>query len=542
MLRIPSVHFLSFSIPLFWLLISKPALADGYWSIWTHTSFEGSDDKLEQCTSGGDLKCRSSVVPGIYSFNDDRVRIEQWSGDDPCGGGSGGGYASKGGAWDQDNESCGRKDEPDQCEAMAGNPINFLTGNKTQTESDFASSINPLFKFERTYNSLYIYSLSVNGGSPSFQNFRNWRNNLSESIRVVASATPNRLEVFRPSGVSIDFEKNVSTGSWESYSDVEERVEEYQDGSGDTFFRLIDSSDSIEIYDSVGELQSISDRHGNEITVTNQVISSTETKTTITDGQTGNTIQLIRSKSWPDQILEMIDPSGASYLYEYDSNYRLSAVVYPDDDSDPNNNPKRIYHYNESAHIDGSNSFLTALTGITDEEGNRYATWKYNSDGAAYYSEHGASGSGIDQVTIDYTYINDFIDPRVTVSNALGHETTYHYTLINGAKRITSVDGHATPSGMCVATSKDTSFDSNGFKNEITDREGNVTSYTRDYLGRELTRTEAAGTASERMITTEWHSELNVPVKVTTPEDVTVYTYDSKGRLLSKQVTLVTSP
>jgi YD repeat-containing protein len=69
-----------------------------------------------------------------------------------------------------------------------------------------------------------------------------------------------------------------------------------------------------------------------------------------------------------------------------------------------------------------------------------------------------------------------------------------------------------------------------------TDWQGNVTSYTRDSRGLELSRTEANGTPEARTITTEWHSNYRLPVKITEPGKITEYTYDAQGRQLSRTV------
>ena len=54
-------------------------------------------------------------------------------------------------------------------------------------------------------------------------------------------------------------------------------------------------------------------------------------------------------------------------------------MVYPDADADPLNNPKRIYHYEDT-------NFPNHLTGITDANGERYATFAYGVDGKAIES------------------------------------------------------------------------------------------------------------------------------------------------------------
>lgn len=179
-----------------------------------------------------------------------------------------------------------------------------------------------------------------------------------------------------------------------------------------------------------------------------------------------------------------------------------------------------------------------ALTGISDDQNGRLETYAYDAGGRAISSE---LAGGAERVEVSYGGPRwDF--SSVTVKNPLGKETTYHIEEVGpaGERRVTAIDGHA--SNNCEAASRDIVYDTNGAIISKTDWEGNVTTYTRDNLGRELTRTEAAGTPSARTITTEWHPTLNLPVRVTAPGSVTHYSYDSAGHLLSKQVVPVANP
>ncbi len=91
-----------------------------------------------------------------------------------------------------------------------------------------------------------------------------------------------------------------------------------------------------------------------------------------------------------DHIISIIDGQGVRYGYEYDINDNLTAVIYPDTDADPNNNPKRIYHYENA-------SFPNHITGITNANGERYATFAYNSNGQAIESALAPTTNSIGQ-------------------------------------------------------------------------------------------------------------------------------------------------
>lgn len=216
-----------------------------------------------------------------------------------------------------------------------------------------------------------------------------------------------------------------------------------------------------------------------------------------------------------------LQTAGIEISYSYDDDNRLTSVSYPD-------GATRKYHYNEAAHT--SNTDLPyALTGISDVDttGNetRYDTYSYDAQGRAVSSQH---AGGADLTALTYN-----TDGTTTVTNALGKQSTYHFNVIHGVYKITQVEGH--PSQGCAGANKFYTYDANGFMLSKTDWNGNITTYSRDAKGRELSRTEASGTAQARTITTVWHSDFRLPTKVTEPGKITDYTYDAQSRLLSTQ-------
>ncbi|KQJ47662.1 RHS repeat protein, partial [Pseudomonas aeruginosa] len=69
------------------------------------------------------------------------------------------------------------------------------------------------------------------------------------------------------------------------------------------------------------------------------------------------------------------------------------------------------------------------------------------------------------------------------------------------------------------------------------DNNGNLTTYQYNARGLETSRTEAAGTAQARTITTDWHPTLFLPVQVSEPGRITRYQYDAEGRKTGETVT-----
>jgi len=179
----------------------------------------------------------------------------------------------------------------------------------------------------------------------------------------------------------------------------------------------------------------------------------------------------------------------------------------------------RRYYYDD---LRGRN----LLTGITDERGQRYATWSYDAEGRAISSEH---AGGADRVEVTY---ND--DGSSTVTNELGKKATYRFQTIQGIKRITAIEGE--PSPNCPSSNSTFTYDDRGLLKTKTDNKGIVTTYDYNDRGLEVTRTEASGTAQARTVTTEWHPSLYLPLAVTEPDRITRYQYDAQGRQLSRTV------
>jgi hypothetical protein len=217
-----------------------------------------------------------------------------------------------------------------------------------------------------------------------------------------------------------------------------------------------------------------------------------------------------------DTAGKMVQASGGGYSvkYHYDTTDKLIKVT-------KNANQERIYHYE-------NNSFPHALTGITDENGKRYATWVYDAKGRAISSEH---AGGIDKTQLDFTFLDDATAPRVKVTNPLGKESIYYYKSFFGQRKITKIEG--LPSENCAAANKAYTYYDNGSLKTKTDWQGRVTEYIRDDKGREIERIEAKGTPEARTIKTEYHPTLNLKTKVTEPKTTTLWEYFDNGQLKS---------
>ena len=176
----------------------------------------------------------------------------------------------------------------------------------------------------------------------------------------------------------------------------------------------------------------------------------------------------------------------------------------------------------ETYHYEHARRYL--VTRVTDANGDDSHVWAYNSNGRAISS---ARANGADSYSVTY----DDANGKRTVTNALGKSAVYHFDHLDGRYQTIKIEGQA--SANCAAADVDYGYDANGLIDEITDGEGNITTYVKNARGLETSRTEASGTAEARTTTTTWHSSRNLPTQVAGPKLTTDYTYGTDAELLS---------
>ena len=387
-----------------------------------------------------------------------------------------------------------------------GNPVFIGSGNKQQRESDYQSDT---IRFIRTYNSDAPNTATTESIG------KQWRHTYDRFISAPSHATDVSGSVYalRQNGDTNHFvlENGVVTEA----TMTSDRLELTATG-----WSYITSNNETELYGIDGRLLTITTLSGR---TQNLTYDNTGRLTEVSD-DTGRTLTFTYDSE--NRIATMADLDGKLYSYAYDAFGKLTDVTYPDDTlADLTDNPKRLYHYEQTIY-----PLITPLTGITDENDNRYATWSYDGQGRAISSEH---AGGADLTTFTYN-----ADGSTTVTNALGKQTTYHFEDIHGYRYVASVEGHQT--SYCAGANKAYSYDANGNISSKTDWNGVTTTYSYDMdRNLELTRTAAVGTPQERTITTEWHPDYRLPLKVTEPGKITEYSYDAQGRKLSSKVSSV---
>lgn len=363
----------------------------------------------------------------------------------------------------------------------AGNPINFAMGNKVQEEEDYRSATEgyPL-RLVRRFNSADGY----------------WRHNYATRLKIEAT----RLMLFFPDGGAMPFARSGSTITPEP----DELGSLMQVGSG---WLYVAGDNTRYEFNADGRLVKQSEPYG----LYHSLVYGAAGLVTVTDSF-GNSLSFTEDAHL--QPLAFTAP-GVSIAYTYDGTARLLTVA----KTTGTETGTRTYHYENP-------TYPRFLTGITDERGVRYATFTYDSLGRAISSTH-AAGADLTQVAYN-------ADGTATVTNPLGKEAIYHFTVINGVKRITQIEGE--PSPNCPASNSTYTYDARGQLTRQTDANGNVTQYAYNARGLRVLYTQAVGTAEQRTTRTAWHPTLPFPMQITEPDRIRAYTRDAHGRVLTRTI------
>ena len=212
----------------------------------------------------------------------------------------------------------------------------------------------------------------------------------------------------------------------------------------------------------------------------------------------------------------MTDSANGNYIFAYDTSGNLASITSPD-------MKVRQFVYNEAAHTQNT-ALPNSLTGIIDENGARFATFEYDTQGRAVSTEH---AGGAQKYMLEYTSPG----AATTVTDALGVARTYGLTTLLGVVKGTGITGAACPTCGPAAQS----HDANGNVSSRTDWNGNRTNYAYD-LARNLetSRTEGltsagATTPQTRTINTAWHPTFRLPTQIAEPLRITTNVYDPDG-------------
>lgn len=295
-----------------------------------------------------------------------------------------------------------------------------------------------------------------------------------------------------------------------------------------------------EIYSLSGRLTRLTVASGKTLTF----IYDAESLVAIEDSD-GKVLQFSYSGTGPERRINQItDTTGRHIAVAYDSAGNLSTLTWQDGKT-------RQFLYENS-------SFPWALTGVTDENNSRYATFGYDSAGRAISTEY-TGGVGRFSVVYDQAPTVSVVDDYNATSGVLSRTRAWNIpanpviTNPNGETSAIGVVGQfgmpevasmSQPSGSgSAAASKNMTRDANGNITSQDDFNGKRICYSYDSRNLQtvivdgLPNTATCSTflvpgaplpAGSRKISKQWHSEWSLETKIARPGSITTSVYNGK--------------
>lgn len=323
-----------------------------------------------------------------------------------------------------------------QCPSCPGSrhPVYPATGEKQCAEADFTFAGQT---FTRYYRSL-----------------RQFRNNASFAVAWSHSYAERFLTTTND---HIDEEGNYEgytliSGNRYRAANSPDRIAEKVNAGGISW-RLRMPDGEVREFDTGGYLIAIRNPNDplNDVVI---AYNADKAMSTVTDAQGG----ALRFEYADNQLQRIVLPDGTEVAYYYDANLNLTAVTYP-------GGATKHYHYNEPG-LAGDVDQHHHLTGITSEDGQRFASFGYDARGRVTSSR--VLGTPNELTTVSYP-----TEDSAVIQTAEGDSRAYSiepgtYRRILGAADSTGTQGQTFVQGRL-----DTS----------TDKRGVVTryEYTADY-------------------------------------------------------------
>jgi YD repeat-containing protein len=343
-----------------------------------------------------------------------------------------------------------------QCASCAGsrNPVYPATGEKQRAEADFDFAGQT---FTRYYRSIRQFR-----NNPSFA--VGWSHTWSD--RIIGGGA-----------VATPYAHIDESGSYDSYTSLggiryrsqnaPDRVLERTNANGVLYtLRLPDGE--VRLFGTDGDLIAVRNPHDplNDVTI---AYTADKAMSTVTDAQ-GRVLRF----EYRDNLLQRIVlPDGTAVGYGYDANLNLTAVTYP-------GGATKRYHYNESG-LAGAADQRHHLTGITSEDGRRFASFGYDARGRVTSSR--VLGTPNELTTVTYP-----TEDSAVVQTAEGGSDTYAIQPGVFRRILAKSDG---------AQSDTFDYDAEGRLQRSTDKRGTITEYS--YLnGYQASETMAMGTDVQR--------------------------------------------
>ncbi|MGH8605119.1 MAG: hypothetical protein ACREXR_20725, partial [Gammaproteobacteria bacterium] len=307
-----------------------------------------------------------------------------------------------------------------------------------------------------------------------------------------------------------------------SYSKIRATLRRIQDVDGKTEGWVYIEQGITEHFDASGRLTTLVSLNGDlaQLSYLSDVPNANrdEFRVARVEDDRGRAIEFLYNDA--GNIASAVGPGGETYSYVYDELGQLAAVDLP-------GTSRRTYHYNEEGLSPGSTAGAM-LTGITDESGQRFKTFKYE-NGSAKSSER---AGGTNKLEVQF-----YSGTSVRMIGPLGEQQDRTYTAPFGVPVVSSIRRSCLD---CADSLEARTYDDNGYPDTATDASGVLTDHDYDLRGLPTQRIDAANDASTRRTTrTVWHSEFDRPVERTildasnTAVSKLSWTYNARGQILS---------
>ncbi|MCU1336667.1 MAG: hypothetical protein JWO19_2248 [Bryobacterales bacterium] len=374
---------------------------------------------------------------------------------------------------------------------FAGNPINFDAGFKSQTATDYSAgglSFTRIYRSDSTWTNNAVGTL--------------WRHNYARTFTITggtaASLTDN-------TGVTTTY--TLSGSNW--VADDPATTAALATVTGGYTYTL--QNGTVEKYNSSKLLTRIEYLGGGALNLTYNGSNQ------LTGIANENNRSLSLTYDGSGRVATLVTPDG-TFTYAYDANSNLSTVTKPD--------TKVITYKYENA------TYIHALTGIVDENGNRYSTYAYDATTGKANSTQLAGG--VNQYSITYATNTSGI------TNPLSKSFTEYFvnvdtTIATPPRRVVQIDGAA--STNTVASSQYYNYDDFGHVTGMTDWQDVMTDYVYDDRSNVTRIIDAEDTTQQRVTNIAYNATWNLPSLITQPGKTTAYAYDTYGRLTSVTVT-----
>ncbi len=355
------------------------------------------------------------------------------------------------------------------CDGNVGNPCDVKTGEKYEIAQDFDLGWIALTRF-------YHSGISTSSGGFGY----GWTHSLGAHLALDGVDSVGLIE---------------STGFQRAFKKIGQAYEA-DDDSGDRLVQngswTLYSAGSISTFGADGRLAAKRFPDGTSLTY---IYDDSDRLAAVTHSS-GRTLELVYQSNDYEALISSVLVEGIPLAtYTYTPQNQVATVTYA-------GGGVRTYHYENQ-------DFPQHLTGITAEDGRRYSTFTYDSDGRVISSQH---AGGADGVTLAYSPNGGAI-----VTDALGRQTDYTLTPGGDTAPSRKVTGLTDSQGTVSRTYYDQSVDFRRRLDTYTDRRGIQTKHTyaqgTDPVSSRAvsihTVTEAVGLPEQRVVTTARDIETN---------------------------------